>query len=69
MDSGLMPLQAINLAGQGCGIAPDDRGVGKLAHIVVVDGNPAAQIRDIHKIESVWHREEFVSGRIQDFVP
>jgi imidazolonepropionase-like amidohydrolase len=71
MDSGLMPFQAIKLALarlRHCSNL-DDRGVGKLAPIVVVDGNPAAGIRDIHKIEAVWHRGEFVSGRIQTLCP
>jgi imidazolonepropionase-like amidohydrolase len=74
VDSGFTPLQAINLAtGKAAALLHlDDRGVlapGKLADMVVVDGNPAAQIRDIHKIEAVWHRGKLVSGRVEDFAP
>ena len=73
-DSGLTPLQAINLATAKAAalLHLDDRGVlapGKLADMVVVEGNPAAQIRDIHKIEAVWHRGKLVSARVQDFAP
>jgi imidazolonepropionase-like amidohydrolase len=74
VDSGLTPLQAINLAtGKAAErLHLDDRGVlasGKLADIVVVDGNPAVQIRSIHKIEAVWRRGKLVSGRVDNFAP
>jgi imidazolonepropionase-like amidohydrolase len=72
--AGLTPLQAINLAtGKAAALLHlNDRGVlapGKLADLVVVDGNPAAHIQDIHKIEAVWHRGKLVSGRVEDFTP
>ena len=72
--AGLTPLQAITLAtGKAAALLHlSDRGVlapGKLADLVVVDGNPAAHIQDIHKIEAVWHRGKLVSGRVQDFTP
>ena len=50
----------------------DDRGVlepGKLADIIVVDGNPTAQISNVHNIEAVWHRGKLVSARVQDYAP
>jgi imidazolonepropionase-like amidohydrolase len=74
VDAGLTPLQAINLASAKAAalLHLDDRGVlapGKLADLIVVEGNPAAQIKDIHNIEAVWHRGKLVSGRVQDFAP
>jgi imidazolonepropionase-like amidohydrolase len=72
--AGLTPLQAINLAtGKAAALLQlNDRGVlapGKLVDLIVVDGNPATHIRDIHKIEAVWHRGKLVSGRVEDFTP
>jgi imidazolonepropionase-like amidohydrolase len=72
--AGLTPLQAITLAtGKAAALLHlTDRGVlapGKLADLVVVDGNPDADIQDIHKIAAVWHRGKLVSGRVQDFTP
>src|SRR5208282_4528866 len=72
--AGLTPLQAINLAtGNAAALLHlSDRGVlapGKLADLVVVDGNPATHIQDVHKIEAVWHRGKLVSRRVQDFTP
>ena len=74
VSAGLTPLQAINLAtGRAAALLQlNDRGVlapGKFADLVVVDGNPAAHIQDIHKIEAIWHRGKLVSGRVQDFTP
>lgn len=74
VDSGLTPSQAISLATSKAAalLHLDDRGVlapGKLADLFVVEGNPAAQIKDIHNIEAVWHRGKLVSGRVQDFTP
>lgn len=74
VDAALTPLQAVTLAtGKAAALLHlDDRGVlapGELADLVVVDGNPAAQIQDIQKIEAVWHRGKLVSGRLQDFAP
>lgn len=72
--AGLTPLQAIDLTtGKAAALLQlNDRGVlapGKLADLVVVDGNPAAHIQDVHKIEAVWHRGRLVSGRVRDFTP
>ena len=72
--AGLTPLQAINLAtGKAAALLQlNDRGVlapGKLADLLVVDGNPAAHIQDVHKIEAVWHRGKLVSGSVQKFTP
>jgi len=74
VDAGLTPLEAINLAtAKAAGLLHlDDRGVlapGKLADMIVVNGNPAAQIKDIHNIEAVWHRGKLVGRRVQDFTP
>jgi imidazolonepropionase-like amidohydrolase len=74
VDAGLTPVEAISLATAKAAalLHLDDRGVlapGKLADMIVVDGNPAAQITDIHNIEAVWHRGKLVSGHVQDFAP
>jgi imidazolonepropionase-like amidohydrolase len=74
VDSGLTPLQAINLAtAQSAALLHlDDRGVvapGKLADLIVVDGNPALHIEDVHNIVAVWHRGKMVSGGVQNFAP
>jgi imidazolonepropionase-like amidohydrolase len=74
VDAGLTPLEAINLATARAAalLRLDDRGVlapGKLADMIVVNGNPAAQIKDIHNIEAVWHRGKLAGGRVQDFTP
>ena len=74
VDAGLTPLQAINLATANAAslLHLDDRGVlepGKLADIIVVDGNPTAQISNVHNIEAVWHRGKLVSARVQDYAP
>ncbi len=74
VDAGLTPLQVISLATAKAAalLHLDDRGVlapGKLANLIVVDGNPAEQIKDVHDIEAVWHRGKLVSERVQDFTP
>jgi len=74
VDAGLTPLEAINLATARAAalLRLDDRGVlapGKLADMIVVNGNPAAQIKDIHNIEAVWHRGKVSRWRVQDFTP
>jgi imidazolonepropionase-like amidohydrolase len=74
VDAGLTPLQAINLATAKAAalLHLDDRGViapGKLADLIIVDGNPTTQIHDTQKIQAVYHRGKQASGPIQDFVP
>jgi imidazolonepropionase-like amidohydrolase len=74
VDAGLTPLQAINLATANAAalLHLEDRGVlaaGKLADLIVVDGNPAAQIKDTRNIEAVWRRGKLVSKEVQDFTP
>ena len=74
VEAGLTPLQAINVATANSAslLHLDDRGVlepGKLADIIVVDGNPTAQISNVHNIEAVWHRGKLVSARVQDYAP
>ena len=74
VDAGLTPLQAISLATAKAAslLHLEDRGVlaaGKLADLIVVDGNPAAQIKDTRNIEAVWQRGKLVSKKVQDFTP
>lgn len=74
VDAGLTPLQAISLATAKAAalLHLEDRGVlaaGKLADLIVVDGNPAAQIKDTRNIEAVWRRGKLVSKEVQDFTP
>jgi imidazolonepropionase-like amidohydrolase len=72
--AGLTPLQAIGTATRNAAalLDLDDRGVvaaGKLADLLVVDGNPARDIADVDKIESVWHRGRRVAGDLKSFTP
>jgi imidazolonepropionase-like amidohydrolase len=74
VEAGLTPVQAITIATANAAalLHLEDRGTlapGKLADLVVVDGNPAVNIQDVHKIEAVWHRGKQVSGRVADFKP
>jgi imidazolonepropionase-like amidohydrolase len=60
-DAGLTPLQAIQTATQNAAalLRLDDRGViapGKLADLLVVDGDPSKDISAVDNIESVWRR-------------
>jgi hypothetical protein len=60
VQGGLSPLQAISAAtGNSAKLlgVEKDRGtveVGKLADLVLIDGDPAGQIKDIHKVSRVW---------------
>ena len=59
--AGIPPLAAIHLATGNAAklLGLDDRGViaaGKLADLVVVDGDPSAHIEDADRIVGVWHR-------------
>jgi imidazolonepropionase-like amidohydrolase len=69
VESGLTPLQAITLATRDAAalLQLQDRGTlapGKRADLLVVDGNPASNIGDIHAIAAVWERGEQVAGPI-----
>jgi imidazolonepropionase-like amidohydrolase len=49
-----------------------DRGViepGRLADLLVVDGDPARNIADTDRIEAVWHRGKKVAGELSSFTP
>jgi len=65
-DAGLTPLQAIQTATRNAAalLHLDDRGViapGKLADLLVVDGDPSKDITAVDNIESVWRRGKKVS--------
>jgi imidazolonepropionase-like amidohydrolase len=65
-EAGLTPLQAIQTATKNAAalLHLDDRGViapGKLADLLVVDGDPSKDIAAVDNIESVWRRGRKVS--------
>ena len=50
----------------------DDRGVltsGKLADLVVLDGDPTTDIANSRKIHAVWHRGKKAAGLVEAFTP
>jgi imidazolonepropionase-like amidohydrolase len=74
VKAGLTPLQAIGTATKNAAalLHLADRGVietGKLADLIVVDGDPARDIADVDKIEAVWHRGRKVAGDLNSFSP
>jgi imidazolonepropionase-like amidohydrolase len=65
-DSGLTPIQAIQTATKNAAalLHLDDRGIiapGKLADLLVVDGDPSKDITAVDNIDSVWRRGKKVS--------
>jgi imidazolonepropionase-like amidohydrolase len=73
-DAGLTPLQAIGTATKNAAalLGLEDRGViepGKLADLLIVDGDPAKHIADIDRVASVWHRGKQVANSINPFSP
>jgi imidazolonepropionase-like amidohydrolase len=65
-DAGLTPLQAIQSATKNAAalLHLDDRGViaqGKLADLLIVDGDPSKDISAVDNIDSVWRRGRKVS--------
>jgi imidazolonepropionase-like amidohydrolase len=65
-DAGLTPLQAIQTATRNAAalLHLDDRGIlapGKLADLLVVDGDPSKDISALDNIESVWRRGKKVA--------
>jgi imidazolonepropionase-like amidohydrolase len=65
-DSGLTPVQAIQTATRNAAalLHLDDRGViapGKLADLLLVDGDPSKDISAIDNIDTVWRRGKKVS--------
>jgi imidazolonepropionase-like amidohydrolase len=68
-DAGLTPLQAIQTATTNAAalLHLDDRGViapGKLADLLIVDGDPSRNITDIDQIRAVWRRGKQIAGPI-----
>lgn len=68
-EAGVTPLQAIGVATRNAAelLRLRDRGVllpGRRADLLVVDGDPSRNIKDLNKVESVWQRGEQVSGPI-----
>jgi imidazolonepropionase-like amidohydrolase len=65
-EAGLTPLQAIQTATRNAAalLHLDDRGVitpGKLADLLVVDGDPSKDIAALDNVESVWRRGKKVA--------
>jgi imidazolonepropionase-like amidohydrolase len=74
VKAGLTPLQAIRVATHDAAalLQLDDRGTlapGKLADLVVVDGNPATDIGAVDHIVAVWHRGKQVRAGVETFTP
>jgi imidazolonepropionase-like amidohydrolase len=74
VEAGLTPMQAITNATSNAAalLKLDDRGVlasGKLADLVVLDGDPTADIGNSRKIHAVWHRGKKAAGPIETFTP
>jgi imidazolonepropionase-like amidohydrolase len=74
VEAGLTPTQAITNATSNAAalLKLDDRGVlapGKLADLVVLVGDPTADISNSRKIHAVWHRGKKAAGPIETFTP
>jgi imidazolonepropionase-like amidohydrolase len=74
VEAGLTPMQAITNATSNSAalLKLDDRGVltsGKLADLVVLDGDPTTDISNTKKVHAVWHRGKQVAGPIETFTP
>lgn len=74
VQAGLSPLQTIRLAtGQAAALLGlSDRGViapGKRADLLVVDGDPAADIHALDQIDAVWQRGKPVAANLQSYAP
>jgi imidazolonepropionase-like amidohydrolase len=74
VEGGLTPMQAITNATSNAAalLKLDDRGVlasGKLADLVVLEGDPTADISNSRKIHAVWHRGKQAAGPIETFTP
>ena len=72
-DAGLTPLQAIQTATKNAAalLHLDDRGViapGKLADLLIVDGDPSHDITAVDNIESVWRRGKRYKGRVASLI-
>jgi imidazolonepropionase-like amidohydrolase len=74
VEAGLTPLQALTLATSNAAalLKLEDRGVlapGKLANLVVLDGDPTLDIGNSKKIHAVWHRGKQAAGPVETFTP
>ena len=74
VQAGLTPVQAIRTATTNAAalLRLKDRGVieaGKLADLLIVDGNPAQNIADVDRVAEVWHRGKKVAGALSTFSP
>jgi imidazolonepropionase-like amidohydrolase len=74
VEAGLTPMQAITNATSNAAalLKLDDRGVlasGKLADLVVLEGDPTADISNSRKIHAVWHRGKKTAGAVETFTP
>jgi imidazolonepropionase-like amidohydrolase len=72
--AGLTPLQAITTATKNAAalLQLDDRGSiepGKRADLLIVEGDPASDIRAVDAIAEVWQRGKRVSGALAEFSP
>ena len=45
------------------------RAPGKLADLIVLDGDPTTDIINTRKVYAVWHRGKKVAGSIETFAP
>src|SRR5262245_28784975 len=74
VEAGFTPMEAITIATAktAAALRLDDRGTlaaGKLADLVVLDGDPTAQIANTTKIHAVWHRGKKAAGPVDTFTP
>ncbi|MFY2561172.1 amidohydrolase family protein [Corallococcus terminator] len=74
VQAGLTPLEALTHATRDAArlLKLQDRGTlaaGKRADFILVEGNPAEDIQDVHRIVGVWHRGRRVSGGVEEFTP
>jgi len=74
VEAGLTPMQAMTNATSNAAalLKLDDRGVlasGKLADLVVLDGDPIADISNSRRIHAIWHRGKKAAGPIETFTP
>jgi imidazolonepropionase-like amidohydrolase len=74
VEAGLTPMQAITNATANAAklLKLDDRGVlatGKLADLVILDGDPTGDISNSRKIHAVWHHGKKAAGPLDAFTP
>ena len=69
VEAGLTPEEAMRCATSGSAalLGLEDRGLlrpGRRADLLVLDGDPLADIRNVHRVRAVWQRGREVSGAI-----